>query len=490
MRIRFLILFVFIACAVKASAQTGQLPAASWNDSTRDVYINNELDRAAQVMTADNPQRLALISSKFERAIILDVAERAVSSVSKDAFHISPDRASAASDSGIALQAVGKFTRIDGPVYFFAVDGKPVLIRAHPGATGEMSMDKLWETVPVWRAVMESYQPDAGAVAAIKANAPETKITLLYGTWCPDSKNYVPRLLKALKAAGNDKIQLKLVGIDNQFHEPADAVQPRRITNVPTVIVERDGREIGRIVETPATKSMEEDVAAILSGKPLVHNGRWDRGSKIASGVYSYRDANGKERGTESWELFDTAEGGYLEHSRVMAGDVTTEVFYRVDNERRPTFVEVTRQRGDERTRTRYNLDRHTLTARMRGSVSGVISQTIEVPDSFCLLSPSMAAEGLQWAKENAGDQKAMTVYLAPNEFNQTLGGLAHLNWESKGEERALTPAGEFRARHILRKTDKETSELWIHPQLGVPVRGKSGGMEYVLTSLEMPQQK
>ena len=482
MRIKFLMLFFLIAFAANVPAQTSQLATTSWSDSTRDVYINNELDRGAQVMTADNPTRLALISSKLERAIVLDTNERTVSTVSKDAFRISPDHTSATWDAGVVVQAVGKFTRVDGPVYFFAVDGKPILIRAHPGMTGEMTADKLWEAVPVWHAVMENYQPNASAVAAIKANTSETKVTLLYGTWCPDSKNYMPRLIKALKAAGNDKIQVKLVGIDNQFHEPADTVQPRRITNVPTVIVERGGREIGRIIETPASKTIEEDLAALLAGKPVVHNGRWDRGPKIASGVYSYRDASGKERGRESWELFSTAEGGYLAHSLVSAGDVTTEVFYRTDDERRPTFVEVTKQRGDERTRTRYNLDRHTLTARMRGSVSGVISQTIEVPDSFYLSSPSMAAEGLRWTKEASGDQKPLTVYLAPNEFDRALGTLAVLSCDARGEETVRVPAGEFRARHILHKADKETSELWVHPELGVPVRGKTGAMEYVLT--------
>src|SRR5262249_17842904 len=156
-------------------------------------------------------------------------------------------------------------------------------------------------------------------------------VTLAFGTWCPDSKNYVPRLIKALSAAANDKIKVKLIGIDNQFHEPVTTVQPRRITNVPTVIVERGGREIGRIVETPAAGTMEEGLAAVLSGKQPVHNGRWDRGALLASGVYSYRDRNGKEFGAESWQLFSTAEGGYLVHSQITTGDLITEVFHRVD---------------------------------------------------------------------------------------------------------------------------------------------------------------
>src|SRR5215471_5207082 len=351
------LLSAFLLLVVAASARTSNTIATNWSDTTRDVYIDNELDREAQVLTADAPSRLVLISSKLESAILLNVSDHTVATASKDAFRFGADRTTATSDSTVALKIVGKFTRLDGPIYFFVLDSKPIVIRSHPGATGELSMDKLWETVPVWRAVMKNYEPNANAVAEIKSSDKETTVTLAFGTWCPDSKNYVPRLLKALRTAGNDKIQVKLIGVDNQFREPVAFVQPKRITNVPTVIVERDGHEIGRIVETPAAKSMEEDLASILHGKQPVHNGRWDRGPKIATGTYSYRDKDGKQIGTESWDLFSTSEGGFLVHSRITMSDQTTEVYHRVDARRRPSFTEVTKQHGDELTRTRFTVD-------------------------------------------------------------------------------------------------------------------------------------
>jgi len=488
MRAKILFAMFVIAGVVGASAQTGAAPAINWSDTTRDVYVDNELDRGVQVLTADSPSRLALISAKLDSAVVLNVSEHTVSTISKDAFQFAADRASATSESSAPMKVVGKFTRVDGPIYFFIVDGKPVLIRAHPGATGEMSMDKLWETVPVWRAVMKNYEPNAGAVDQIKASDKATTVTLAFGTWCPDSKNYIPRLIKALRAAGNDKIQVKLVGIDNQFREPVTTVQPRRITNVPTVIVERGGREIGRIVETPAASTMEEDLAAILNGKLPVHNGRWDRGPKLASGAYSYRDRSGSQVGTESWELFSTSEGGYLVHSRITMGDLTTEVFHRVDAKRRPSFTEVTKFHGDDQTRTRFTIDNNTLTARMRGSVSGVVSQTLEVPERLFLSSPSIAGQGFVQSQES--ERYQISSYLAPQDFDKAVGTLATASCETKGEETVRVPAGEFRARHVIRKTDKEISEWWLHSKLGVPVRGMAGGIEFVLTSIEQSSSK
>jgi len=483
MRVKILFALFVIAGGAAASAQTSNAPAINWSDTTRDVYVDNELDRGVQVLTADSPSRLALISAKLDSAVVLNVSEHTVSTISKDAFQFTADRTSATSESTAAMKVVGKFTRVDGPIYFFVVDGKPVLIRAHPGATGEMSIYKLWETVPVWRSVMKNYEPNAQAVEQIKATDKDTTVTLALGTWCPDSKNYIPRLIKALRAAGNDKIQVKLVGIDNQFREPVTTVQPRRITNVPTVIVERGGREIGRIVETPAASTMEEDLASILNGKQPVHNGRWDRGPKLASGAYSYRDRSGKQVGAESWELFSTSEGGYLVHSRITTGDLTTEVFHRVDAKRRPSFAEVTKFHSDDQTRTRFTIDNNTLTARMRGSVSGVVSQTLEVPEHLFLSSPSIAAQGFVQAQET--DRYQISSYFAPQEFDKAMGMLATASCETKGEETVRVPAGEFRARHVVRKTDRETSEWWVHSKLGVPVKGMAGGVEYVLTSFE-----
>src|SRR5262249_28997655 len=213
------LLSALLLLVVAASAQTSKGPITNWSDTTRDVYIDNELDYDVQVLNADAPSRLVLISSKLQSAIVLNVSENTVNTTAKDAFRFAADRTTATSDSTAEMKVIGKFTRVDGPIYFFVVESKPVVIRSHPGATVELTQDKLWETVPVWRAVMKNYEPNSSAVGQIKSIQKDTMVTLAFGTWCPDSKNYVPRLLKALRAAANDKIHIKLIGVDNQFRE-------------------------------------------------------------------------------------------------------------------------------------------------------------------------------------------------------------------------------------------------------------------------------
>jgi hypothetical protein len=481
------LIFIF-AASFAIAAQTNKPAQLTWSDTVRDILIDGEIDRATQVMSCDSPVRLAVLSPKFDKAVVLNIEDKSVNLMAKEAFSFSADKSSATSDEGKGLQAVGKFIRVDvansSYVYSFAVDGKMIVIRSHPGLTGEMTEDKLWEAVPVWRAKMDTYTPNAAAVAALKAIDKETTVTLIFGTWCGDSKAYIPRLMKTLHQANNPKLKIKLVGIDNQFNQPTDVVQPRRLTNVPTVIVERDGRELGRLIETPATASAEEDLASILNEKPLTHAGRWERGAKLGQGVYSYRDASGKETGKENWELFAGKDGGFLVHSRIITGDLTTEVFHQVNAKKNPSFIEVTKWSGDNVTRTRYNIDEHSLSATMRGSISGVVKQTLEVPNQLAVSSPSVAAEGLFSAQMNQGQ---IASYFVPRDFVNTTGTLGKASNEAKGDEAVKVPAGEFRARHLIRRAGQETSEWWLHSQLGIPVRGKlANGAEFVLTSIEL----
>ncbi|HWP44785.1 MAG TPA: thioredoxin family protein, partial [Blastocatellia bacterium] len=260
MRYRMMSLLILAAIVTAASAQTGSPAQIRWSDSPRDVYIDGELDRTAQVLFSDAPRRIALISPRLDLAVILDTAEQTVSTSPKEFFRFAPDHASAATDASFPSQEVGRFASPDNYTYIFSIDGRPIMFRSHSGATGEMSEQQLWATVPVWRSLMESYQPSAEAVAALKSCSADTQVTLALGTWCGDSRYYVPKLMKALKAAGNDHIKVRIIGIDSQFHTPVATIQQRRLINVPTVIVERNGREIGRIVETPAAGTMEEDL--------------------------------------------------------------------------------------------------------------------------------------------------------------------------------------------------------------------------------------
>jgi hypothetical protein len=159
---------------------------------------------------------------------------------------------------------------VDETTHTFDFNGKSFLVMRHKGLVGDLTEEKIWEDVPVWRSRMNKYKPEAQTVAALKRVEPDTTLIIAAGTWCGDSKHYVPELLRALHEAGNPHLHIKVIGIANKFAEPVEFIKAHEIKKVPTIIVERNGKEIGRITESPVSKTMEDDLVAIFANKPNV----------------------------------------------------------------------------------------------------------------------------------------------------------------------------------------------------------------------------
>ena len=90
----------------------------------------------------------------------------------------------------------------------------------------------------------------------------ETKVFL--GTWCSDSRREVPRFLKVMDLAGASPAAFTLIGLDRKMKSPGGSEAPFHIERVPTFVFLKQGKEIGRIVETPHT-SIEGDMVTILA---------------------------------------------------------------------------------------------------------------------------------------------------------------------------------------------------------------------------------
>ncbi len=474
----------FLALAAALSAAE-----PSWRDATRDVYVDGALDRSVQVFVNGATHRTALVSPRGDVAYVLDRETGALSSGPRGAFRLAPDTASAELDAAAKLEPAGRFQKVDSVATTFAAGGHVYLIARHQGVSGEIGEGTLWDTVPVWKHLADAYVPDPAVVAGWKRVSTPVRVTAVFGTWCGDSKEFVPRLVKTLYEADNPKISLRLVALDSDFRRPAEVIQGRRIINVPTILVDKpDGTEIGRFTETPAGDSVEGDVLTILNGTPRSHPGRYERGPEIARGTYVYRDAAGAEQGRERWILYAGKDRGRLVQSTIETGDLTTEVFQGTGADGRLDFAEITRRQGEGVMRARYWLDGDTLTGSLRGREAGILKQDLVVPPSFAFASPAIAAAAL-------GGQPAATpesgsdivCYVAPETFSAPLGSTCIVTYRSAGAETVRVPAGEFGATHLARQSGSEASDWWFHPDLNVPVRGQVyGGLEYTLASLEV----
>lgn len=111
----------------------------------------------------------------------------------------------------------------------------------------------------------DEYQIDQKAIAELKKEKLNSyNITLVMGTWCEDSHREVPRLFKILEAVGYPENKLTMIAVNRKKEAPNGEEGPLNIQRVPTIIVQKYGKEIGRIIESPSTGYLERDLVDIL----------------------------------------------------------------------------------------------------------------------------------------------------------------------------------------------------------------------------------
>lgn len=115
-----------------------------------------------------------------------------------------------------------------------------------------------------------TYPADKEMLDEVKPLLADVKIKIFMGTWCEDSQREVPHFYKLLDIMKLNDTNLELVTVDEEKETPEHLEDGFNITNVPTFIFYRDGKEINRIVESPVV-TLEQDILSILSGEDYKH---------------------------------------------------------------------------------------------------------------------------------------------------------------------------------------------------------------------------
>jgi thiol-disulfide isomerase/thioredoxin len=143
----------------------------------------------------------------------------------------------------------------------------PAASEETPVLVGTVTREQVEAAVPEWVQAQVEAQPGGEAARALTGVAPGAEVTVFLGTWCGDSRRELSRLWRALdEAGGTVPFQIRYIGVDREKKQPADLVAENDIRYVPTLIVRREGREVGRIIET-SPNGVEQDLLALLTGK-------------------------------------------------------------------------------------------------------------------------------------------------------------------------------------------------------------------------------
>ncbi|MFS4428241.1 TlpA family protein disulfide reductase [Chryseobacterium sp. GVT01B] len=111
----------------------------------------------------------------------------------------------------------------------------------------------------------DEYALDQKAVSELKKEKIGTyDIIVFMGTWCEDSHRDFPRLMKILEAVNYPENKLNIIAVNRKKESPTGDESLYNLQKVPTIILKRYGKEIGRIVEMPTTGYIERDLVEIL----------------------------------------------------------------------------------------------------------------------------------------------------------------------------------------------------------------------------------
>ena len=108
------------------------------------------------------------------------------------------------------------------------------------------------------------YTPDIRIVNAMEAAKGKVQFILFGGTWCEDTQFVLPKFFKLQAASGVSDDVITLFGVNREKNSLGNIARAFAITNVPTIIVMQDGKEIGRVVEYGKTGKWDKEVADLL----------------------------------------------------------------------------------------------------------------------------------------------------------------------------------------------------------------------------------
>ncbi len=225
------------------------------------VQTDGKPDGSASVFDSADFQQLLLQMEGRPISFVLSLGDGAVYSLPADS--VRTDRDGNAVFGIFKTDYVSELEKKDA-VLAFTWDKHAIQVQPLPPLVGAASLQKILDMKPAYAHAAQVYKPDATKIAALKAVSVDTEIRVYFGTWCLLCKQVVPSLIRSVEVAGNPKIKVTYTGVDEDLLQPETEIARDHITKTPTILVLRNGVEMGRIEEKPAT-TVEGDIAAILA---------------------------------------------------------------------------------------------------------------------------------------------------------------------------------------------------------------------------------
>jgi thiol-disulfide isomerase/thioredoxin len=153
--------------------------------------------------------------------------------------------------------------RVEGPNLIFDRNGITMALKESPPLLGNRTLDELIEALPDYRRDAARYTPDPAALDRLRRVKQPTELLVFFGSWCPHCAQAVPRLVRVLEDVRGAPITVTFRGVPHENSGRDSMTEDLRITGLPTAIVRRDDKEVGRM-EGEQWAAPEKSLAALV----------------------------------------------------------------------------------------------------------------------------------------------------------------------------------------------------------------------------------
>lgn len=108
-------------------------------------------------------------------------------------------------------------------------------------------------------------RPDTAAVNAFRNNKDNIYFLFFGGTWCEDTHFILPKFFKIQEVSGFPENHVTVFAVDRKKNVTGNLAHAMNIKATPTIVVMKNGKEIGRVVEYGKTGHWDTELAAIIN---------------------------------------------------------------------------------------------------------------------------------------------------------------------------------------------------------------------------------
>ena len=117
---------------------------------------------------------------------------------------------------------------------------------------------------PWYASNLKGYTPNSLALDALQLYKDSIQIIAFMGTWCEDSHTIIPKFFSLTDRVGFAANRVTLIGVDRNKKTLSNLADALDIKNVPTLMVMKNGKEVGRVVEYGKYGMWDKELGEII----------------------------------------------------------------------------------------------------------------------------------------------------------------------------------------------------------------------------------